>query len=112
MRTGKWIALCVCWLALVPSVAGAQSKSDEKLSEIEQLKVEKAFLLSQVAELSKDRAAWRLQYSDCVAKFGKVEAGQSQGQAQGFGDSLVAEIESSHKGYTLNAQGQLVKKKE
>lgn len=96
-------------LALV-AVLWSPAAADQGLSEIDRLKVEKAQLIATVAQLTGDRSAWRTSFSQCIDSLGKKEAAEATTQANTFSDELIAEIEKTYPGMTLNAQGELVPK--
>lgn len=104
----KWIAMVVLSLVLAPLAAAAAS--DEKLSEVEKLKVEKALLLSTITTLTSERNMWRANASQCMTEVGKTEMSNLHGRLNAITDELVEEIEKNHKGYTLSPTGELVKK--
>lgn len=106
----KWKQSIVLGASLLAFASSAAAVSNEQLSEIEKLKIEKAQLIATLAEISKDRSGWRTSFGQCIDQLGKTEAAESAKTAAAFSDELVKEIENAHKGYTLNAKGELVKK--
>jgi hypothetical protein len=109
MRLGTLLS-CSALIVAGLSPVMAQDAPAAALSETERLKVQIARLLSQNETLQKDRAFWRVNFSQCVATLGKREGEEASAAASSYLAELVKEIEQAHPGYTLSPKGELVKK--
>lgn len=101
----KWIAMVALLLVCAFSAAAATSS---QLSEVEQLRVEKAQLLATIASLTADRALWRVNFAQCSELLGRKEAEAATSAANAFTHLLLNEIEWAHPGFTLDPKGMLI----
>jgi hypothetical protein len=99
------LVLCLSFVAPLPTFAG-QEKTDSPiatpLTEVEQLKLERAALLQQVEGLVREVAQWRQMFANASSRLGEFEVAVQQEQNKAYTDSVVKAIEAARPGFTFD----------
>lgn len=98
-------------LVSLSGVAFAQNASPQApapavapLTEVEQLKLERAALIGQLAAAAKEVAQWRQLFANASQALGGFESKAAEDQAKQAGAAVIQELEAARPGFSFDVQ--------